>query len=681
MKNTTIATGFLVLAAVCAAYALTPEEKERNAKFQALKKEGADLLKGEFKRPFADYSHEKFDAACALYEKGLSEDFTVIQKVELLNLMAQSRLDGARDVEGAKADLDKAVKLAEGDEAAKALALKNRQELNALLDGSAFGPPPASINWNLSYHAPHPETPGEGDGPVAAQIGRLYREGGLENLQRALPAFLATRAQDTTIKKNRPYTEAWRWFTSYLRSRETNGIMQQPEARACVLAIMDKAPAGDRPSEADLFAMADADFLRHPETAAKFGTALLAKAKADPNAKIKPELLTKAAFCVDYASAGNDLDKLLKAIRRDDRAEWAGNLARAASCRLACNDESSARKIWEERAKIVPSRQSELQVPYWADAPHDLRGILESPRYKAAAKGALSRPYGDNLKMLIETDSAIVGREMTTAKGEKFRPTELFAFWDEFGVKILLRAYIDNMAEVKAGYAGAGGYETYLATGIDDPYHCVMISPNEGAKPSTGFVTQYENGLGYRSFGSENSQVQLQNLYLDDGVASLMSVPWTAAFMACPWARDAWYFEALHWAHGGMSWGGSTSVHHRSAFGKLVFTGVNDASCAAVKRRLLLTAKAVLKKSLYAGDNGYAEMWADPDLGDQDFWNAEVKPLVDRLQAALAVVGKDMTDDDAVKAWDAAGEDAMNINYVVARKRAEWLDAKRVSGK
>ena len=55
-----------------------------------------------------------------------------------------------------------------------------------------------------------------------------------------------------------------------------------------------------------------------------------------------------------------------------------------------------------------------------------------------------------------------------------------------------------------------------------------------------------------------------------------------------------------------------------------------------------------------------------------------MKPLVERIKPMMDLVKADMSDEDVVKAWDAAGEDALNIDYLVSLKRAAWLDAKRV---
>ena len=644
--------------------AATPEEKAaektRNAKFDALKKECEALVKVDFKGGFANYWHDSIDAARAKYEAALKDaDFTLAQKVELYARIAQCRLEATRDVEGAMKDFDAAIALAGADEAAKAAAEANKAKIVAQIDGSFFAPKPDKAD------------------PVIEKIKTLFAAGGLAKVEAELPAFLAAEQRRVEADKKsraRPYRTAWGYFTDWRRSRESTGILKQPGARAFVLKLMETAPEAQRPNAAACFAFA----ANESGLAVRYAAQVPELAK-DPKNRVQPATVKAAGFLLKMYNAKGDADKVIAAFESTNRVAWAEDLGKAARELLKEGDEAAARKVWAKREEIAPPpAQPVLDVPYWDGAPHDIRGIVESDFYRKAPKGLLNRKYGDNLKFLIETDSAVLGREMTTDKGETFRPTELFAFWDRYGVKILLRSYVDNMKDVKAGFAGAGGYETYLATGIDDPYHCIMFDPKEGGEAGDNFVTQYDNGTGYRQLTRKEGSLKFDNLYFDDGVATLFTIPWTAMFAATPWQREAWYFEPIHWAHGGLSWGGSKSVHHRSSFGRLRFTGGDAKSYAAVKRTILPAAKAKFTASCNARAGGETERWKDPELGDQAFYLAEVKPLVERIQPMMDLVKPDMSDEDATKAWDAAGEDAMNIDFIVSRLRTRWLDAKRL---
>ena len=657
-----------------AAVAATPEEKAakeaaraaekaRNEKFNALKKACEELVRKDFKGGFANYWHDSIDAARAKYEAALKDaDFTVQQKVELYARIAQCRLEATRDVAGAMKDFDAAIALAGSDEKAKAAAEANKAKIVSQIDGSIF--------------APKPDMARKPD-PVAEKIETLFKAGGLAKVKAELPQFLAAEQQRVDADKKsreRPYRAAWGYFTDWRRRNERYGIMKQSGARAFVLGLMEQAPEAQRPNAAEFFVFA----ANESALAVKYAAQVLELAK-EPKNRVKTESIREADFLLKMSNAKGDVGKVIAAFESTNKVEWAENLGKAARALLKDGDEAAARKVWARREQIAPpTEQPVLDVPYWENGPHDIRGIVESDFYKQAKKGYLNRKYGDNLKFLIETDSATLGREMTTDKGEKFRPTELFAFWDRYGVKILLRSFVDNMESVKAGFGGPGGYETYLATGVDDPYHCIMFDPKEGGEADDGFITQYDNLTGYRQVSREDGTLIFDNLYFDDGAATLITIPWRAVFNATPWKHPAWYFEAIHWAHGGLSWGGSKSVHHRSSFGKLRFTGGDAKSYTAVKRVLLPVVKAKFDASCSARSGGETERWQDPELGDQEFYLAEVKPLVERIKPMMDLVKADMSDEDVVKAWDAAGEDALNIDYLVSLKRAAWLDAKRV---
>ena len=78
--------------------------------------------------------------------------------------------------------------------------------------------------------------------------------------------------------------------------------------------------------------------------------------------------------------------------------------------------------------------------------------------------------------------------------------------------------------------------------------------------------------------------------------------------------------------------------------------------------------------ALAAGRNGPAEIWSDPELGDQAFYLAKVKPLVDSIRPYADRVKSGMTDEDVADIWDRAGRAMLNIEHDIARLRREWLE-------
>ena len=172
----------------------------------------------------------------------------------------------------------------------------------------------------------------------------------------------------------------------------------------------------------------------------------------------------------------------------------------------------------------------------------------------------------------------------------------------------------------------------------------------------------------------DRGTLRFASLYLDDGVATLVEIPWAAAFASMPPETPAWYVEFLNWANGGRSLGGSISVHNRSSFAEMKFEGVDATARLAIERALLPKAKSVFNAALAAGSNGQAEIWSDPELGDQAFYLAKVKPLVDSIRPYADRIKPGMTDEDVADIWNRAGRAMLNIDHEIARLRREWLE-------
>jgi hypothetical protein len=82
-----------------------------------------------------------------------------------------------------------------------------------------------------------------------------------------------------------------------------------------------------------------------------------------------------------------------------------------------------------------------------------------------------------------------------------------------------------------------GGYETYLAAGTDEPYHCYLIDMPD--RISDGFVTQYNNKDFRRTNRKDKTLIFHKQVY-DNGVASLLFVSWDAFFNSSRKTANKW---------------------------------------------------------------------------------------------------------------------------------------------
>ena len=688
------------------ALALTPEEKAAQEKAKAearaaqekaraeakasaeawktLRKEAEEIANKDFKGGFANYWHDSIDAAREKLEKALEDPvFKNREKIDICRQIAQYRLEATRDEKGALAAIEKPFAFKDLSDDDRKYAESRKADLRRLMGLD-----------------PKPEQEKRDEAWYLAELGKNEVKSGAYS--RALDdyikfcagkdaAYFKAKVPDLVkgklavdeksgCGKQAFQAAAWKW-----REREADRAFRTPEFAAWLVGFVDSFPNVQyRPSSYEKFQYL-CNFKSHDldVLAEKYARAVVEEAK-EPN-KVNPNSLRHVekflAFCKVGGNPGRAIDACKGYLRAqdkaDDKVELAKLLAEQAQDFLTCGNEAGARKIWQEREKIVPPRKPvKFACKWWSGAPHDVRGIVESGFFAKAEKTPLVYKYGDNLKFLIETDSALTGREMTTDKGEKFRPSELFAFCDERGVKFLLRQYLDNMDDIRAGFANAPGVESYVATGIDSPYHCIMFGANEGAEVADNFLTQYDNGTGYRVTQEKRGTLACSSLYLADGTATLVEIPWAAVFDSLPDGKNAWYVEFLNWSHGGMSLGGSISVHNRSSFAEMRFEGVDAKALAAIKRTLLLPARNVFRNSINPRSNGDAERWSDPVLGDQAFYLAKVKPLVEELKPFADRISRELTDAEVVEIYDKAGVAMLNFDYEIARLRREWLEEK-----
>lgn len=377
------------------------------------------------------------------------------------------------------------------------------------------------------------------------------------------------------------------------------------------------------------------------------------------------------------ADLGKKIDEVLVAggVKQNDYKGKADALLNMAKSAMGLEMYELAKTLYAERQKmLVPDTRRSINCTFIPDGPSSIAEFMASDYFKDKKnRGVLDRKYGDNLQFLLETDASTVGRTVTE-KAKDFVPTEFVTTCNEDGVFFFFYATLskDRAKAIKEKFSGMGGYEIYLGTSGDDPYRCYLVEQDFTSE----FVTQYDN-LQYRNTRKDlKSDVR----YYDNGVALLLFMPWKSFFYSLPKEGDKWEFEPLHWEHGGYSWGGSKSVHNRSSFGDVVFKNMTAKNLNSIKRRLIPQALNVYRLERSA-NNGYMEIWQDPDLGDRKFYLERVKPLEEELNSYIEKVKPNMSDEDVELVFEKAVPRWMNIKYILSKMRKDYLDEQRVAGK
>ena len=361
----------------------------------------------------------------------------------------------------------------------------------------------------------------------------------------------------------------------------------------------------------------------------------------------------------------------------------ANQLKNYARYAMRISDYKKARVLWDVREKmLVKYEKPSLKVPFIKDGPRDISEFLASDRLKDPKNiGVLNRKFGDKLQFLLETDSATTGRVVTQQDGKNQNFTTFTATCDEQGVRLFIMMpvtpeYIKNM---KYGYGYLGGFETYLSTGYDQPYTCMLIDcpPNTGVYDD--FVTMYDNPL-YRRLMKENKNISYEFGVKNNQLLLLITIDWCAVMNGIPTDGFKWEFEPIHWEKGGLSWGGSESVHNRSSYGDLIFENMTKENVTMIKRRLLSFAKKAYNQE-NSSKGGLLEHWQDSELGDVEFNEEVIMPFKEKYNKYANAINVNMSDEEVNRVFDEAYYTLINTKFIVEALRRDYLERKWVKEK
>lgn len=353
-------------------------------------------------------------------------------------------------------------------------------------------------------------------------------------------------------------------------------------------------------------------------------------------------------------------------------------LLRASKTLVRLDDVPAGESLYRfQQGLIVQQPRASITCHFVPRSPIDVGSWLSSPILKSKdSKAKLDRPYGDNLKFLLETDSAVMGRNTSsdTKKDSGDSDTDFSVSCDADGLYIFLNARDERVNEVANGLLSGGSFEIYLAPGKHNAYYTYLLNmPGNGGDP-TGFQTMYPNPT-YRAPSLKDGTLQAQTWRTDTGYANSLFLSWAAFYDKLPENGAAWQFDAIRWTRsGGLSFGGSESVHNRSSWGDIVFRDFSAQNLNAIKRNIVFKAVAKYKKAKTL--IGPVGNWPDRQLGDPAFFKARVEPLFKTLDDSVAQVTNDMTAAQVEALFRDAVPQWMEIEYKVSDLRADYLKSR-----
>lgn len=319
----------------------------------------------------------------------------------------------------------------------------------------------------------------------------------------------------------------------------------------------------------------------------------------------------------------------------------------------------------------VPEPKKKYTVPFYKeniDSINDFVALKKKP-----APQYMDRKFGGNMDFLVtDVSTGDRGAGIGQEKGKQTKPTEFYALADSNGLHLFFRAYDDRAREVEAKLLGAGAYEMYLAPGINQPYSCFLpdLQKAENSIWNTTYNTEF-----HRRIRPDSKDVKYEQKFYDDGFLSHLFLDWSVFYDKLPDNGDIWEFENIHWGRaGGFSWNGTKSIHGRSTWGHLVFDIGKD-DLINTKKKIIYGALAYYntQKRTGHGSEGIIDFWQDDAIGDKAFYDAEIAPLVEKLDSYIPLVKTDMSKDDVEKVFVEAVPGWLEITLKIADLRKNYL--------
>ena len=325
--------------------------------------------------------------------------------------------------------------------------------------------------------------------------------------------------------------------------------------------------------------------------------------------------------------------------------------------------------------KEIPRRR--VEVPFFA------KGVPDITAWRAIRSQL--KPTFVDVKVtgdleFLETDVA-TGRTAVekTALDSGDAKMEVTPLCDAEGLHIFLCVRDKNARAVEEGFAGGIGTEMYFAPGENQPYICFGTSPRKGIdfEFNTAYSSLDHQRLRAMDAPKGPRTIRCDVAFTDEDYVCHLCFPWTAFYQKLPAkAGTAWKFDCLA---DGYSWGGVQTVHEPSRWGDLVFN-LSPEQLTAIRRRLVVRTY----KSWNAAPEGRCapfDEWADPVLGDPEFYEACLKPLEAELKGYSARVKPEMTDADVNEIFVKGVQRWMGLKYEIAELRRKYLTQKQIGGK
>jgi len=310
-------------------------------------------------------------------------------------------------------------------------------------------------------------------------------------------------------------------------------------------------------------------------------------------------------------------------------------------------DETGGRKVYQVRYLDSPP----FGVAAWEASEMVQRGDGKDSRFV---------PYNSDAAKKLILDATTV-REISEDPSLKDHETAFYMAYDSKGWYIYIHCQepeIERFVDEEKDIA----LELFFSPGMHRvPYYQMMIRQAEKR------VEHIDWGMPHRHYRSLEGSVESETRALDTGYATFLFIPWDRLYDRLPLSGEHWRFSLMRWGPS-VTWGGK--VHDTGNFGLVRFEKPNGETRKNIRKHIARRAWA--KFNLEA--KKATAFWSDEAVGDLDFYNQKLKPVIEKHQALYKSLGpRENWDGAALDKVEAASGDWMEFGYQVSELRSEFL--------
>lgn len=310
-------------------------------------------------------------------------------------------------------------------------------------------------------------------------------------------------------------------------------------------------------------------------------------------------------------------------------------------------DDSQGKKVYECR--------------YMEDAPYGVAAWSQSEMVASGTgKEARFVPYNSEAAQSLILD-ATTSRNIAANPAVQGHETSFYMVYNAKGWYIYIHCQEPDIQSFEDQGKDLS-LEVFFAPGLERvPYYQMIV------KQLAGQVQHYDWGMPHRHYRSLKDRVRVESLPLPNGVATFVFVPWEVLYDRLPFKGEYWRFSLMRWGPS-VTWGGK--VHDTGNFGLIHFQPPTAEQRSKAEMRLLRAARGKLRRTADA----VTAYWGDEEVGDLEFYEQTLRPVVDQHLEASASLG-------APESWNERTVDRgraflgpwMEFEYEVAELRRDYL--------